>query len=324
MQGKLYAGSFLYIISLVTSVFLIADGMRYQIPGLQDVLVDELHMPIDTSDEGIDTFIKKVFNHPRYAHDVLAHDFSHLTQILERGKTVDQKRAYYQSIIRLFSNKLKSTPFVNPYALLSFLHEFGNHLSGSFVIFKMADVDPAQTLINDLLCSSFMHEFESFKQSPKFFLSGLSKRIVDDLNTRYDIARDISTAQLRKVILLFLDSALSKLVWSASEGMETWDLCKGIADVLAVLVEKNLIDDPDDLNSLYITLLERYCYFLDIAQDDLQADFFEKIKHDIMGNEILLLTLEESEDSLETKEHRFMRAIVHGHARARAKELGVI
>lgn len=295
----------------------------YRSAGLPDGIAS-LHAPVKFTSNGIELFLKNIFSHHEYSKEVLAHNFSHLIQFLQHGKRMGQKRTYCKEVVRLFGNKLKSTPFVNPYAFLQLLKELPELLYEYFIIFKMADLDPAKLLVNELALNHFAQNVSIFKENPKQFFDDLSTQIIDSLNNRYHLTEEITAEELRKSLLLFLEIALSKLVWSPYEQTETWQLCKNIADQLAVLMETNIIADPDDLNDLYVTLVERYCYFLEVTNPDLPVSFFEKLKHSVASESHLFLEMEEQENSIATKSERLMHTLLQGEAKARARESGII
>lgn len=283
-----------------------------------------LHAPVKFTNNGIQLFLKQTFNHPSYAQEILAHDFTHLLQFMDHGQKMNQKRTYCKSVLRLFSNKLKATPFVNAYAFSSMLDQLPQQLSNYFMIFKLGDLDPARLLVNEISMQYFASQVTMFKDNPKMFFDDLSMQIIDALNNRYQISEEITVEELRKSILLLLEIGLSKLVWTPDDNLDTWQLCKKIAEQLVVLIDTNIIADPDDLNDLFITLIERYCYFLDITSADLSADFFDKLKHIIASESCLLLEMDEQEQGIETKAERLMRAIMEGQARARARQEGML
>lgn len=283
-----------------------------------------LHMPIVFSNNGLQHFFKQIYSHPRYAQEILAHDFTHMLQFLTYGKKMGQKRAYAKSVLRLFTNKLKSTPFVNGYAFLHMLQALPPLLNDYFVTFRLNDLDPAKAVINNLLFSTFSTKFDELKKDPTSFVNSLSENIVTSLNTRFPVFEDVSAEELRKSLLLFLEIGTSKLVWAPQEEVDTWELCKKISNEVALFVDANIIADPDDLNDLYISLIERYCYFIDISNSDLSTDFFTKVQHNIASESLLMLDMEESEDSIETKGERLMRALTEGEAKARARDMGIL
>ena len=124
--------------------------------------------------------------------------------------------------------------------------------------------------------------------------------------------------------MVFLEICLSKLIWSPEDQFGTWLTTKAIADQLAILYQKTIVTDVEDLNSLCISLLERYCMFMDIAGAQFEVSTFEKIKEDIAICRTPLLDLEEQEILLETKAQRLMRCVIELEAKARARETGMV
>lgn len=90
------------------------------------------------------------------------------------------------------------------------------------------------------------------------------------------------------------------------------------------MTDVNALVDLDDLNGLYVTLLERYCYFLDIASADLPLTFYTGVQQDILSAPAALLTHAEQEDMVETKLQRFKRALTIGQAKTRAYQQNAI
>ena len=133
---------------------------------------------------------------------------------------------------------------------------------------------------------------------------------------------------LRKTMLVFLEGSLSKLIWSPIDGIGTWRSVKTIAQQLATLMDHSIITDVDDLNSLYITLVERYCFFVDIASLDLPTPFYEEVKKDIFASaQHSLFTTEEQDELIQSKKDRLLTAIMSAESQAheiRLKELSVV
>lgn len=135
---------------------------------------------------------------------------------------------------------------------------------------------------------------------------------------------ETTNQELRKTLLVFLEMNISKLVWSPEDGKDTWESVKTIAHNITRLIEHNVIDDPDDLNDLFITLIERYCFFLDITSADLSLDFYQTVKKDISSQSLLLLELEEQEDYITSKSEILLHSLTKAEAGARAYKQGIL
>lgn len=313
-----------FILCVILSFASFSHAINQPQPGIFLDATASLHSPVKFTNNGIQNFLRHTFSHPLYSQEVLAHDFSHLIQFLQHGKRMGQKRTYCKSVLRLFTNKLKSTPFVNAYAFHNMLKDLPEMLNSYFIIFKLADINPAKLVVHEVSMNHFANQFSLFKDNPNLFFNDLSQHIIDALNSNYQISEEISIEELRKTILILLEIGLSKLVWTPEDTIETWELCKKISDQLSVLMETNIICDPDDLNDLFITLVERYCYFLEITGADLPVEFFEKIKQIIASESLLFLDMEEQEQSIETKAERLIRTLKESEAKARARQAGII
>lgn len=293
----------------------------------------EFLAPIDfSSDQSFSDFLQRSYNQPCYAQDFLPNNFDHLIQFLEHGISSHRPRIYEQHVVRLFANKLKSCGYINAAALSHLLGKMPVLLEPYFVIPKRFELHVLQEQIHSLLYARFAEKFSLFKSSPassfddlfgNVSFNELSGEILNTLSNPQD-EYDVSMDELRKTVLLFLETALSKLIWSPEDGIETWRSVKTISEQLALLVNYNVILDLEDLNGLYITLIERYCFFVDVAGSHLPEKFYQEIKEDIAHNKMLLLSLDEQDECLQTKRDRLASTVTRMHKQVsdiRIKEL---
>jgi hypothetical protein len=234
-----------------------------------------------------------------------------MVELLEYGNKTGKDQLYSRTVIRLFSDKTKACSYINAYTFSDLLGQLPTLLNRYFAL----DTDRTMTSLRDIIYEmqyhSFSVNFPEFKSNPQTFLTNLSKQIED-------------AAELRKVLVVFLEVSLNKLIWSPEDQFDTWLATKLIADQLTCLYKRTMIPDLDDLNSLCITLLERYCLFLDVAGSHIDISTFEKIKADIKNCQTPLLYLAEQEDLLETKMQRFTRCLIELEAKARARASGMV
>lgn len=275
---------------------------------LEDSL-QSLCMPIEPTAAGFTSFLKNSYNQPHYAQDFLPNNFAHAVQFLAHGKQSQQTRSYAQSVVRLFANKLKGCEYVNAHALSELLAQLPQLLEQHFVVQRTSDINLLQTKINQLLYAKFLDKFTDFKSNPTSFFDDLTHDILEALTIHSSDSGDVSMEELRKTVLIFCEIALGKLIWSPDDSIDTWHSVKKISQQLAVLMDYNIISDPDDLNDLFVTLIERYCFFIDLAGHGLPAQFYAQLNQELEQPAALLLTLEEQEDYLESKVERLGRAI---------------
>lgn len=282
-----------------------------------------LHAPLDFSAAGLAFYLKNIYNLPEY-RDLLSHDLSHLTQFLQHGKKSNQQLPFVKETLRLFSNKIKSCYYINGESFCQCAETLPDLLQNYFAV---PEISPARTLndtINQMMYSTFLSRFDEFKKSPSVFLEDLTLQIVDLMKDQYEKVDELLKEDVRKVLLLFLETSINKLVWSPVDQEESWLCVKRIAQTLSTLVDHNVIADLDDLNSLYICLIERYCYFLEIAGHELTLDVYEKIRHDIGNQSLLLFDLEEQEQFIETKAARLMRTLIECETKIHAQARGIV
>lgn len=258
----------------------------------------------------IRSFFTDTFNHPGYPN-FLSDNQMHLCNLLENGNKLGKGSAWVRGTIRLIANKMKASSYINAYAFSELLDQLPGLLEPHFVIKTDAMLGSLKDILYEIQYHSFKQNFPEFKANPEAFLSKLAEQLED-------------AAELRRVMMVFLEIGLSKLIWSPDDQFGTWLSAKRIADQLAGLYEKTIVTDVEDLNSLCISLLERYCLFLDIAGAQIDVQTFEKIKDDVSVCHTPLLDIEEQEALLETKAQRLMRCLIELEAKARARESGMV
>lgn len=308
----MYRSLFLSIIIACLLTSHNAKGKDYQHPySSADISKPSALFTRSVFASGIGDFLKDVFNAPAYADDFLPNNFFHMVELLQHGNQTGKDNVYVKAVIRLFANKMKASSYINAYAFCDLLGQCPSLLQRHFVIKSDNVLSSLKDIIYELQYQSFKSRFPDFKSSPETFLNNLAQQIED-------------AAELRKLMNLFLEVCLSKLIWSPQDQFETWQSTKAIADQLATLYRHTIVADLEDLNSLCITLLERYCFFLDVAGAQIDITTYEKIKEDLAHCQTPLLDLAEQEDVLETKAQRLSRCLLTLEAKARAREQGIV
>lgn len=279
------------------------------------------YAPIHQTKQGIHTFLSTTFNRPDYAQEILAVDLSHLAQLIEYVHETYKTRDHMRHTLRLCMNKCKTTSYLNAHAFSSLLTDVTPYFDDLLIEADITEFENSKGLIYSLMFDRFLHQFSSFQENHKLFLETLSTDIAQSFYTQKSLA-DITTDELRYAIFSFCDVCSSKLIWSPNDGIESWNITVKIADQLASYASQGILKDDDMLQDLCITLLERYCYFLDLVAQDLPFAFFSQVRNQCEQQRIELLDLEEQEKCLETKRHRFMRALLAAEAKNRVYETG--
>lgn len=244
---------------------------------------------------------------PKYRQDILPNNFSYMVQLLDYGIKTNQDREYAQNVLRLFSNLLKGSEYVNSYVFGALLEQIPGLLKPYFMGFKFESgsqlilandldmLERLQRMVTSIVYTKFAQDFTNCKTNPEQFLNDLTQRIVTATS------QEVSIEQLRQVIIRFLEVGLSKLIWSPKDEEKTWESVKTISHNIASLMEYNIIDDLSDVDALYWTLVHRYRYFLELHSTDMPVACYQKIKNDMVNQKLFLFELEEQESFLPTK-----------------------
>lgn len=322
-----------YILPLCIYICIITshniNGEDFQFPINRAMEINdpiELHYthflePIKFNNHGLRCFIKHVYNVPEYATDFLPNNFFHVVQFLKR-KT-DQPRNYYQSVFRMFGNKLKQTMYINPYAYSEMLDEITPLLKQSMTLEKTPAFGQLQKQISCTMYDRMLHKFDYLKLDPDAYFKELSQDIISLINSTYELSKDASVEELRKTLMVFFEMTINKLVWNPNEYEHAWRNIKIIGTQLNKLYQEDILNDQDDLNGIFITLLERFCLFLDLSYAELPLSFYAQLRQEIAEKNLFFLELED-EQFFETKAQRLERAITMTEAKTRAYHEGII
>ncbi len=287
------------------------------------IAFDQHHFlqPVKFSNHGLRCFIRHAYNRPEYGTDFLPNNFFHFVQFLKRD--TPQARSYYQSVLRMFGNKLKQSMYINPYAYCQMLDEITPCLQKACSDERPPIFKQLQTKISSTMYNAMLDKFDYLKIDPDAYFHDLSEDIISLVNTTQELSGDASIEELRKSFMVFFETTVNKLIWSPNEYEHAWRNVKVIADQLARLYEKDILSDQDDLNDLFITLLERFCLFLDLSYAEIPVEFYQAVRQDIQAKNLLLLELEQ-EQFIETKAQRLERAITMTEAKTRAYHSGIL
>ena len=330
----LYGGHIVMVIILSLCIGIIltshnANGEDFQLPINRAAEINhpiEFHyphfvQPIKFSNHGLRCFIKHVYNIPDYGTDFLPNNFFHMVQFLERR--TDQTRSYYQSVFRMFGNKLKQSMYVNPYAYSEMLDEVTPLLKNACSLQKAPVFTHLQKEISSTMYDAMLNKFDYLKLDPDGYFKDLSQDIISRINSTHELSADTSVEELRKSLMVFFEMTTNKLIWNPNEYEHAWRNVKLLSSQLTKLYEQDIFNDQDDLNDLFITLLERFCLFLDLSFGEIPLGFYAQLRQDIGAKNLFLLELEQ-EQFIETKAQRLERAITMAEVKTRAYHQGII
>lgn len=270
--------------------------------------------------------IQRDLKDPRYRQDILPNNFSYLIQLFTYGTQTKQTREFALDTFGLFSKVLKGSEYLNSYVFNSFLEQMPNLLKHYFVGYQLEsasqlilanDLDMLERLqqtITSIVYTKFTNDFTSCKTDPELFLNDLSQKIVTATT------QEINMEQLRQTVIRFLEVCLNKLIWNPKDQEKTWESVKSISHNLATLMEYNIIDDLNDMDELFWSLLHRYRYFLELNNTGMPLSFYAKIRNDIRTKKLMLFEMEEQEPFLQSKASCLMHTVLTQEAKKRAYE----
>lgn len=274
--------------------------------------------PIKYTRSGIQCWLKHTFNDYAYGQRFLPFNLSHLEQFLSYADENEQPRLYSQSVLRLFTQKLKTSPYINAYALSESLDPIYQSLQPKCNIEK--EKRKQKQALKKCIYSYLLKEFATLKTNPDEALDVLSENI---LNTLDDENLDIPIFELQSALYIFLEVALSKIIWSINDLNEVWPNIKQLAYDLEIYHESNLISQ-ENLDALFWSLLSKFAYFIEINTPELPQEFFKSIVNEIDHSHNHLWTLPEQEAFITTKYDYLRKLLVSASIANKAYVSGLI
>ena len=263
----------------------------------------------------------------QYRQDILPNNFGYVSQLLRYGASTKQSPEYAQNVLSLFSKLLKGSEYVNSYVFSDLIKDMPDLLKHYFNSYQIesagtlllaSDLDMLERLertVSHLVFNKFTQDFDICKKNPRQFLDDLSKQLV------MATTQEVNMELLRQILIRFLEVGLNKLVWSPKEADKSWESVKTISHQLASLMEYNIINDLNDLDELYWSLLHRYRYFIELHSTDLSLSFYQNLKSEIMSKKLMLLELEEQETFIESKASCLLHTVLAQEAKKRMYDL---
>lgn len=263
--------------------------------------------PIKFTQSGIEYYFTHTYNHEKYT-EYLPYNFSHMIQFLEYGQENKQDERYALSIIKLFLQKIKGCDFINSYSLITAMPK----LAEAFVPYvqkkEASFLQELQISLKKRFSDVFSTYNSYFQKNPDAFLDALSTQIAKK-TSEVQTQQHVDIECVRKDILRFLEICMNKLVWSPQEAYDAWIAVNELAEQSHNFLEKKLIINSDALDDIYWSLIHRFCYFIDIAHEDISQETFIQIINDMHTQNLALFNIEEQEDFILNKKTYLLRKI---------------
>jgi hypothetical protein len=296
-----------------------------------DLRMTRFCTPVESTQEGVQKFLSEVFNDAHYVQDCLPYSFKHVEEFLRHAYVSEHAALFAKTTLRLFNNKCKACRFI----MADTLEELLVQLSALMKPYclqpetgLLATLKQMVPTIKQKMRKIYYRHFKNyayFKENPDAFFNELSEDILKRLQ-KYVHSEDEKSADataVRAMLVRFLETSLSKIVWDPSDEAAFWKNVKGVADGLTTLMEEDIITRAD-LDDLFRTLIERTCGFLDMFGAEFSLAALETIKHDIAEGKMLLFALKEQEDIIETRAQRLTCQLRETESRVRARLQGIV
>jgi hypothetical protein len=190
---------------------------------------------------------------------------------------------------------------------------------------RMGELNYVRESIEDLMLKRFTDQFDQFQAAPDLFLEKLSRGVIDVVKLRLNFMRKEEEEfqyreKLRMTIVRFIDLMLSKTLWSTN----VWPLFISISDNLHKLGVRKILNEQDNLDELWDTLVKRFVYYIDLRGSAFPVAFYDQIERDLNNNVVLCFNAPEQDDGIKTKKELIREAIIRGKAKAIAAEKGFV
>lgn len=279
---------------------------------------DQLLIRIEFTLDGIKRFFT-VFNHPKVAKEILPNNPSYyIEQFFTFGISTHQDLEYFKRVLHLFHKKFKEVEYISAEALPKLFVLLIN-LTESLSALNQSINQKHVSLVKNIAYEEFLNNFVNFKKDPDTFLTTLSSKICDALSSGLSEQHETTPHQIKHLMLRFVESILSKTLWSPQDGDAVWSEFNKLGDAIVMLHEKKIISDGDDVDDLLKTLVERFTYFLSLAGADMPLSFYEKARTDLITKKIAWLELEELEKEVTSKQESLRQALMRSQIKAQAR-----
>lgn len=238
---------------------------------------------------------------------------------------LDLEKAY--TCMRLFYNNTKSCHIVD----YTVVDQVSKVMPQLFEKHFTSEINPDGQFrlirgnVEDLMLDRFTDRYDSFQSQPDLFISKLSNDITKLVKSRLSVIKEEEEERelrekFRSLIIRFLDSSIGKLIWYEEAYRSIWPSFLSIADNLHTIGKRGIINDQDNLDELWDSLVRRFVWYLDFNGAALPVEFFEQIEEDLKNNVVFFLEVDEQDEGIRTKKEMIAQAILTAKTKALAYE----
>lgn len=276
----------------------------------------DLTKKLDFTPFGIKEFLREIYNNAEYSKNILPYSFEHLRQFVSFGKKTSQGADYLEQVLKLFRQKLIECECICSKEAISITQFLGKKFSK---FNKEEKNNPLCSTVKDVCYDEFLNNFEQFKSNPDEFLTILSNKIINKIIPS-TCKLENETHNLENVISKFLETCVSKTIWSTEGNIKVWTEFKELGESIYELKTQNIISDEDSINDIIKILNERFIYFLRLAGQNFTSEFFETARNDILSGKLTWLEIEELEKEITPKLDTLRRTLIQVQIKAEANQ----
>ncbi|MBI2353324.1 hypothetical protein HYV11_03745 [Candidatus Dependentiae bacterium] len=304
---KLFIFMFLSLFIKITAKH-IAEKKDTESISRQEVdLISFFYRPINFNQEGISYYFKYMYNHPEYTN-YLSYNLSHMIQFLNYGKESSQSEAFAASVVKLFMQKIKATPYVDAESYVEFLPKFAEAILPFLEKKEATFLQEIQATLKEKLINVFNKYFSYFQKNPDAFMTSLSEQLAKQTNQLHT-AQHVEIEQLKKDILRFIELCTNKLIWSSKDDIQVWHVCNKLGYEVQQCLDKKILPNQDAFDDICWSIIHRFCYFLELSAPTLSHNFYEQIMNDLKTKPLILTSATEQEDLITTKRSHLLSRI---------------
>ena len=223
-----------------------------------------------------------------------------MIQFLEYGEQNDQDTGFALSVIKLFMQKIKGSPFIDGHSFLITIPHLTNVLQLYVKKKEASFLGDMKTKLKEHMTNIFSKYFSYFQSKPEAFMDALSKQIAHQTNDFYT-QQHVDVAHLKKDILRFFELCINKLILPADDILESWEKVNQIADELHVSLQANIFTGETAFDDICWSLVHRFCYILNLNYRQVPQYTYNKLLQKLRTESCKLLQTEEQEKVLQTK-----------------------
>ena len=110
----------------------------------------DLLAPVKFTPDGIQEFLRHVFDNPKYAKEIFPNSMNHFLQFIEFGVKTNQGREYLEQVIRLFRQKVMCSEYVCAREVARTSERLVSLLDGFKIVEEKNSTKEYETVIKEL------------------------------------------------------------------------------------------------------------------------------------------------------------------------------